>query len=205
MTTLNDLVATVSGALRDTALLTWTQGEIEDLVNQGIDEVGTLYPREVLEAITITSSKSYALTADFLNIFRVDIYSSAGSYKFRLDHGIGDANSGWETHAGILLIPPSLSFTAGDVMRVFGYARYAQLAASSSTTEMDATAIWGVKVFAVAEAYQNLIADRVKYQQWQVESGNSDVTSIALAQLAQAAARRWERAQLRLRRHRRTG
>lgn len=206
MTTLSDIRTQVSRDLRDTGNDTFSPDEVDDLINQGIDAVSALYPREVRERVTISSGvKTYDLTADFVSIFRVDIYDSGDSFRFTLDAGTGPANSGWEYFAGLFRLPPSITWTAGDKADIFGYARYVQLSASSSTTDMDSTAIWGVRAFARAEAFQNLIADRSTFQQWQAASGNSDVTAIALAQLAANASRRWDRAQQRLRRPRRTG
>jgi hypothetical protein len=208
MTTLLDLRTYVARDLRDTGFDTWSESEVDDLVNMGIDAVGDLYPREAVDAASSISgsTKTYDLATDFTNIYRVDIYSSAGTYKFTLPHGIGEGpNSGWELHGGILYLPPSVTFTSGDGLRVFGYARYAQLSVSSQTTDMDATAIWGARAFARMEGFMSLIADRANYQQWQSQTGNTDVTAIAMAQLAANARRDWDRAKQRLRRMRKLG
>lgn len=207
MTTLLELRTAVARDLRDSGFSTWSQSEIDDLVNLGIDEVSEVYPREVVDSASSISAgvKTYDLATDFTNIYRIDIYSTT-TFRFTIPHGIGAGpNSGWELHGGILYLPPSVTFTAGETLRAFGYARYVQLDAASSTTEMDARAIWGVRQFARSEGFQNLIADRTQFQQWQTASGNTDVTAIALAQLAANAQRRWDRARQRLRRMRKTG
>ena len=203
MATLADLRTGLSRDLRDTSNATFSVSEIDDLINQGIDAVGDLYPREIVQTIGTVSAGvvSYAASS-YTRVYRLDVYTSAGSYRTEIPQGIGGANTGWEFHGGIIYLPPSYTWTAGDTLRAFGYGRYVQLSASTQTTDLDATATWAVRVFGQKEAFERLISDRVKFQQWQSNSNATDVTALGLAQLASSARQRWRNEQIRLRRMR---
>jgi len=203
MTTLSDLETRLASELRDAAHNTWSVAELDYLINQGIDAVADFYPKDIVQTIGTVASgtTSYAITS-FTNIYRLDVYTSGGSYRGEILNRIGPANSGFETHGGVLYIPPAYSYPAGDTLQAWGYGRYIQLSVSSSTTDMDVSAINAVMVFAVAEAYGRLISDRTQFQQWQSNTTGTDVTALGLAQLASAARNRWREERNRLRRMR---
>ncbi len=207
MTTLADLETYCARDLRDTGNATWSTSELDDLINQGIDALADVYPKEIVQTIGTVAANTYSYAASsFTNIYRLDIYTSDGSYRMTLEPGIGDGpNSGWELHGGVVYLPPSYAWTAGDTLQAWGYGRYLQLSASSSTTDLDASGVWAVRVFVQAEAFGRLIADRAKFQQWQSSSNNTDVTALGLAQLAAGARQRWREERNRLRRMRKMG
>ena len=206
MTTLANLETTVARRLRDSGNATWTTAELDDLINQGIDEIADFYPREIVQTIGTVSAGviSYAVSS-YTNIYRLDIYTSAGSYKDTLPSGIGGANSGWEMHGGVLFLPPAYSYTAGDTLKAWGYGRFTQLATSSSVTDLDQSAIWALVTYCQAEGLSQLVDGRANFQQWQSSPGNTDVTATALAQIANGARVRWRDEQRRLRRMKKTG
>lgn len=204
-TTLAQLETMVARDLRDTGNNTWNTNELDDLINQGIDAVSEVYPKQVYDtSLTILANTwTYAIPSSFNRdgIYRVDIFTSAASYRYTLGSAQGDGpNSGWETHAGVLFLPVSVSFVSTDLIRLFGYGRFAQLSSSSDTTDMDSTAIWGMRVFARSEAYDKLLQDRAKFQQWQAQTNNTDVTAAVLNGIAFSARRRWKEERDRLRR-----
>jgi len=207
MTTLANLITYVSQDLRDSANNTWSSSEVTDLINAGIDTLSDLKPFEKIDTTTISAGvKTYALPSSLSLVYRVDVYTTSGSYSWTIPPAQGDGpNAGWEVHASILHLPPSVNWTAGETLRLYGYGRYVQLAASSSTTDLDTALIWALRAWCKVEAFQQLIADRVRYEQWQVSSANIDVTPIALGQLWLSSRRRWEQEQQRLRRMRKLG
>ena len=207
MTTLADLETQVSRDLRDTTNAVFSVAEVDDLINQGISALASFYPKQVVQTIGTVSAGVYSYSASaFTRIYRIDIYSSAGSYKSTLDGYIGGSpNTGWEQHGQVVYLPPLVTFTAGDTLRAFGYGGYIQIAASSNSTDLDTDAIWAVRVFAQVEAFERLLADRATFQQWQASPGNTDVTAMALASLARSARARWLGEQQRLRRLRKVG
>lgn len=202
MATLSDLRTYVSQDLRDTSNATFSTAEIDAFINQGIDALASFYPREIVQTIgTVATGVSSYSMGTLTRVYRVDIYTSAGSYRTTMTHGVGDGpNSGWETHNGVLYIPPSWSWTAGDTLRAFGYGAYVQLSASTQTTDLDTSGTWAVRVFATAEGLARLINDRVKFQQWQSDSNNTDATLLSIVQARAQARDRWREERQRLRR-----
>lgn len=205
MTTLANLETTISAALRDSANATFTLSEVDDLINQGIDAIGAFYPREVIDySLTVSASAfTYAVPSPMTRVYRVDIYSSADSYKATLGKAIevyDGPNSGWELHGSVLYFPPSYYYTTGDKLMLFGYGGYTQLSASSSTTDLDASAKWALVAFCQNKAFGRLAMDRGLYQQWQTTSGNTDVSMAALAQARAQARQEWRDEMARLRR-----
>ena len=206
MATLSDIRTLVARDLRDTANTTWSTNELDDRINQGIDALSAFYPKEIVSNFATVSASVTSYTAtSFTNIYRIDTYSGT-TYMGSVQHGIGEGpDSGWELHAGIIWLAPSFPLTAGYVLRAFGYGGYIQLSASSSTTDLDTSGLFAVRVFVQVESFAQLIADRAKFQQWQTDSNNTDVTALGLAQLYQGATQRWAREVTRLRKMRKLG
>lgn len=208
MTTLANLITYVSQDLRDSSNATFSTTEVTDLINRGIDVLGSVFPREIVSNSTTISSgvTTYALPTGMTYLYRADIYTDAGSYYSTLGRGTGEGpDSGWETHADTLYLPPNLNLSAGYTLRLWGYGNWTQLSVSSATTDLSTTAQWALRLFCQSEALGLLLIDRAKFQQWQTASNNTDVSAIGVAQLYQIASRRWEREVSRLRRLRKTG
>lgn len=206
MTTLADLRTRLAAELRDPTNATWNTTELDYLINQGIDAVAAFYPKEIVQTVGTVSAgvNSYAVSS-FSSIYRLDIYTSAGSYRTEVPHAIGGANTGWEMHGGVLYLPPSRTYTVGDTLRAWGYGGYIQLSASTSTTDLDVSAINAVLVFAEVAAYSRLTADRAQFQQWQANTNGVDTTALGLAQLQSGARATWRDERSRLRRMRKSG
>jgi len=202
--TLSDIRTQLSYDLRDISNDTWSTTELNYLVNQGLDALADFYPREIVsEFATITSGTfSYSASA-FTRIYRIDIHNSSGSYRMTLESGIGDGrDSGWETHAGYVYLPPNWPLDAGDRLVGFGYGRYTQLVNDGDSADADTAGVNAVLVFCQVEAFQHLLNDRSAFQQWQASPGNTDTTLLALNQTAYSLRRRWREEQTRLRRMR---
>ena len=203
MATLADLRTYVSRDLRDASNTTFTTTEVDDLVNQGIDALADVYPKEIVSVVGTVATNVYTYpVTDYTNIYRVDIHDPASSptYQAEVPHAYEGRNSGWETHAGVLYLPPNWPLTAGRWIRAFGYGRYVQLSASTQTTDLDSSGIWAVRVFAQSRGFARLLMDRALFSQWQAQPGNTDTTAIALNQLAYSAKQDWAAERQRLRR-----
>jgi hypothetical protein len=204
--TLSDLRTYVARDLRDTSNQTWSTAELDDLINMGIDELASFYPKEIVSNFATVSAGvvSYAASS-YTNIYRIDQYSGT-SYMGTLAHGIGDGpDSGWELHAGVLWLPPTFTIPTGYLLRGFGYGGYVQLSASTQTTDLDTSGVWAVRVFAQVEGFSHLLADRAKFKQWQIDPQNTDVSLLQMSQLYQGALGRWAREVRRLRKVRKLG
>lgn len=206
MATLSDLRTYVARDLRDTTNSTWSTTELDDFINQGIDELATFYPKEIVSTIGTVSAGvvSYAVSS-YTNIYRIDQYSGT-TFMGSLAHGVGEGpDSGWELHAGVLWLPPTYPPPTGYTLRAYGYGPYVQLSASTQTTDLDTSGIWAVRVFAQVEGFAHLLADRAKFKQWQTDQQNTDVGLLQMNQLYGVAASRWARQVNRLRKIRKLG
>lgn len=208
--TLSSIRTMVRRDLRDPNGATWTDSEIDDLINSGIDWLNGFYPKEAIQTTAFTqpvsgSVFSVALT-DVSWPFRVDSYDDSGKFKETVLPSTSDGpNSGWEVHNGIMFLPPHYTLSSPGTLRIFGYSTFIQLASSTSTTDMDYSGINAVRVWAQAEAFSRLLSDRVTFQQWQVQSGNSDVSALSMNQIALSNQQRVRREEARLRKMRRIG
>ncbi len=208
--TLSTLRTSVRSDLRDTAGATWSDTEINDLINSGIDWINGFYPKGGDSVTAYTQPVSGALfsvaLADVNWPFRVDVFDGSGKYRETLLPNSGDGpDSGWEVHNGTIFFPPHYAISDTGTLRIYGYTGYVQLSASTSTTDMDVSAIASMRVWVQAEAFNRLLSDRVAFQQWQVQSGNSDVSALSLNQIALSNQARIRREETRLRRIRRLG
>lgn len=202
MATLSDMRTEVSRKLRDTSNEIWTTTEVDDAINQGIDALAAFYPREIVSnfATVAAGVQSYAASS-FTNIYRIEQYSGT-TFKGVIPHGIGGGDSGWESHGSVIYLPAGYTFTTGYVLRAYGYGAYVQLSASTQTTDLDTSGQWAVKVFAQVECISALLNDRVKFQQWQVDTNSTDVTLLALTQTYNSLRSKWNGERQRLKRMR---
>jgi hypothetical protein len=208
--TLTQLRTSVRSDLRDPNGATWSDTEVNDLINSGIDWVSGFYPNEAIQTVAYTQPISGAVNSVALSAvswpFRVDVYDSSGQYRESLLPSSGDGpDSGWEVHSGIIFFPPHYTLPSPGTLKIFGYAGYVQLSSNTATTDMDTSAISSIRVWAQAEAFNRLLSDRVAFQQWQVQSGNSDVSALSMNQIALSNQARVRREEARLRRIRRLG
>jgi len=212
-TTFSSLLTSLRLSLRDPNGTTWSDGQLGELVNRGIDAIGDVYQSEVIQSTAFTqpisgSVFSVALTTVTWPV-RVDVYDNSGKYRETVRPSSGDGpDSGWETHGGILYLPTRYTLAVGTgTLNVVGYGAWTQIntAQTSSITNLDTTAQNAVKVFVEAEALTMLTFDRAQYQQWQVSSGSSDISALGMNNLALAAQQRWRQEKNRIRRFRKGG
>lgn len=208
-TTLAALTTSVRVDLRDTgATPTFSATELGDLIGAGINALGVFYPKEIVGSVTIAASVySYALPTGMSEVFRVDVYDSDGELDSTLPEGSGSPNAGWQVHADTLFIP-RWSWTTGQTLTVWGYGAWTYIdssSASTATTNLDQNGLLAVRTYVRAHAYESLIADRAKYQQYQQTPGNADATLLGLIQLGEKAQRTWRKKQAELRKMRKTG
>jgi hypothetical protein len=208
--TLSSIRTMVRRDLRDPNGATWSDNEVNDLINSGIDWVNGVYPKDAIQTTAFTQPVSGSVFSVALSdvswVFRVDSYDGSGKFKETVLPSTSDGpNSGWEVHNNILFLPPHYTLSSPGTLRIFGYSTFIQLSSDSTTTDMDVTAINAVRVWAQAEAFSRLLSDRVAFQQWQVQSGNSDVSALSMNQIALSNQQRVRREETRLRKMRRLG
>jgi hypothetical protein len=207
-TTLATLTTRVRRDLRDPASETFSDAEIQDLIGQGIDEIGGFYPQEFVEPIAIIAGTySYALPDGMDGVFRVDVYNDDGTFRCVLPEAEGAGiNGGYQIHAGIMFLPQWGTWTADMSVEVWGYGPWAYIDSSSgsaATTDLPLSGRAALFVFCQVEAFHRLAVDRAKFLQWQATPGNTDVSAIGLASIAREQERRWTAQAARLRKLRR--
>jgi hypothetical protein len=216
-----DLLTSLRRTLRDESTNTWTDAQLGELINQGIDAINTIYPEEAIETLSYTQPVSGSVFSVTLSTvkwpLRIDVYDASNKFVETLRPTLGDgADGGWEMHANILFFPPHYTLNQTGTFRVFGYGEWAQIAAtyttasvavtpSSVTTDLNTRAANAVKVFVQAEALTMLTFDRAQFQQWQVGSGNTDISALGMNNLAMAAQQRWRTERQRIRTFRKMG
>lgn len=228
MATRADIRTQIQRELRDPNGNSWSDEELNDLINSGINAVSDLSPREIREDITYTFPYSIAQNAfgklkevtptnTFFNIFRVEILNSDSQLHTTLPPSANEGSSGgWEWFNGKILIPenyfyPSIAVSVSGnpteqiKLRIFGYGRHPYLTNDVTATTLTDQEQQAVRVYAVAEALSRLMTDRANFQQWQIASGSSDITISELAVLANSARQRWFGERGRLRKMRRLG
>lgn len=194
--TLSALRTIVRRDLRDSgATKTWSDDEVNDMIKWGVQEVSRIRPLETYEEVAYSTPAVGAFyTVDTLSIdsiYRVDVYRNSKyltEVPFSQD---ASAGGGWDFINGKLHMPPYYVMPNGSTLRVFGYKHYTQPTSDASSIELDDDGTNAVRAWVQKEAMFMLISDRVRFQQWQVAAGASDTNSIQLAQLYNAAERRW--------------
>ena len=229
MATRSDIRLQIRRELRDPLGKSWSDDEINDLINAGINAVSDLSPLEKREDITYTfpytlvsggalgKIKEITPATNFYNVFRVEILDKNSNLHTHLppNNGFG-SSTGWEFWDGKVLIPenfvyPSIIVTVdGDdfeqiKVRIFGYARHESLNDDETESTLSEQEQSGVRTYAVSDALSRLMIDRANFQQWQIASGSSDITISELAVLANSARQRWYQERGRLRKMRRVG
>jgi len=208
--------------LRDPNTTTWSDEQLGELTNRGIDAVSAVYPNETIDSVAYTQPVSGSVFTVALSnvrwVTRVDVYDNDGKFRETVRPSSGDGpNSGWETHGGILSLPPRYSLSAGTgTFKIVGYGDWLPISCtyttagvavspSTATTNLDTAALNAVKVFVEAEALSMLTLDRAQYQQWQVSRGAADLSALGMNNLALAAQQRWRQEQRKIRRLRKWG
>jgi hypothetical protein len=228
MATRADIREQIQRELRDPNGNSWSDEELNDLINSGINAVSDLSPREIREDITYTfpysisqnafgKIKEVTPTSEFFNIFRVEILNNSSQLHTTLPPSANEGSSGgWEWFGGKILIPenyfyPSITVSVNGnpteqiKLRVFGYGRHPFLDDDVTATTLTDQEQQAVRVYAVAESLSRLMTDRANFQQWQIASGSTDISISELAVLANSARQRWFGERGRLRKMRRLG
>jgi len=220
--TFSSLLSSLRLTLRDSAVLTWSDAQLGELANRGIETVGTVYPQEVIDSVAYTQGSigvSFPITLTNVNwVSRVDIYDTSGKYCETVRPSSGDGpDSGWELHGSTLYLPPRYALSASTgTAKVVGYGDWSQISATFDTTgaaispstvtvALDNTALNAVKIYVEAECLTMLMYDRAQYQQWQVAHGASDISALGMSNIAMAAQQRWRQEKSRIRRLRKWG
>lgn len=210
--------------LRDPDAKTWSNDEINDLINAGIDAISDLSPIEDTEDYQYTMpntagnnmgiSLSFTPTKPFGNIFRIDVLDSTNRFVETLPISTGNGwGNGWQWFGNKVHLPAGYSYPtylveiSGEkyervTAKIWGYKRHALLTSDGTASDLSDQEKNAVKIYVQAEALQRLMVDRADFQQWQIASGSSDMTISELSVLASSARTRWRMEMQRIRKMR---
>lgn len=199
----------VARDVQDPTFETFTEQEINDLINEGIVELNRIRPKEYVGNVVLTDGvfdyDLYAL-ARIIGVFKVEVWRDDAYYHSPLGATENSA-TGWDFFAGRLLIPSGWAFDATtDTLRIYGYADRDILTLDEEVLDAeDAEDEHLIRAYIKHTVFQRLVADRALYQQWQVQSNNTDVSPTQLLGMEQVYRSTWDRLRNRARRLRRVG
>lgn len=206
MPTLTELRTKVSRDLRDPNKRTFLDTYLDDFINAGAEEVGRVYPPEVIDAIAPVAA-TYAYATECVTAFRAELWRSGRFHTLLTDGQAGDdSQAGWDLFAGMFRLPKTMldaAVPATDEIRLWGYGTYPVLVNPADVLTIDATGEQGIRRFIRAHAFQLMHADRALFKQWQGQSNNTDVTVNQLNQMVAFYTGEWDRTRNYLRRLRR--
>ena len=197
------LRSSVARDLRDPESKTFTPQEVNDLLNLGVVEVSRVYPKQRVDVLTVVEAGQQTYVTDAASIFRVEWlmedYPAQGIPQNSYEHS---SQGGWDFHAGTLYIP--YGYAVGlepsvHSIRIWGYWTRELMTADTDALDGDAEVEFAVRTVALLNGYQRLQNDRLLFQQWLTNTGNTDVSPNQLAQTADLYQSQWREQRQRLR------
>ena len=197
------LRAAILRDLRDPDGETFTEDEVNDLINHAVVEVGRIYPKQQVEELTITADGQTLYPTEAYSLFRVEVLQEdqtpSGIPLNRLDDS---GEGGWDLHAGTLFVPQYVAQRLQadtHTLRIWGYWPRELFSGDTDVLDGDAETEYAVRTVATLNGYQRLQNDRLLFQQWLTNTGNTDVSPNQLAQTADMYQSQWREMRNRLR------
>ena len=201
---LSTLRTAVARDLRDPDLKTFTETELNDLINLGVVEVGRVYSKQDVQELAVEDDGQQIYPTDAIALFRVELIKDSVVYAgVPANAHETTGEGGWDLHGGDLYIPRT--FTAhlkaeeSPTVRIWGYWPRELFAEDTDVLDGDAEAEFAVRTVATLNGYQRLQNDRLLFQQWLTNTGNTDVSPNQLAQTADLYQSQWREMRNRLR------
>jgi len=206
---LSTIRSAVARDLRDPDLKTFTETEVNDLINLGMVEVGRVYSKQDVQELTVDDDAQQVYACGAYALFRVEFIKDSVVYAGVPNNA--DENSGeggWDLHGGNLYVPRAFSshLVADDspTVRVWGYWPRELFSEDTDVLDGDAETEFAVRTVATLNGYQRLQNDRLLFQQWLTNTGNTDVSPNQLSQTADLYMSQWRDMRNRLRTIQRT-
>ena len=179
--------------------------DLQDLMlNYAIVEVGRVYSKQQVVEIAVEQDEQNQFSTEAYSIFRVEVIKDSEVIWGIPPNGASDhVEGGYDLHGGTLFIPRSiasrLTFEGEETLRVWGYWPRETFAEDTDVLDGDAEFEYGVRTVSVLLGYQRLQNDRVLFQQWMTNTGNTDISPNQLAQTADMYQSQWREMRNRLR------
>lgn len=212
-TTFGELKTRVSTVLQDPNQRTFTEALVEELVLDGLTEVGRIAPEQFTEDLTpVANQRVYALRSDDfggdavpeIEVARVEVWDASvepEEFKATVVPAATQplaGDTGWYSWGGELTLPTRTvrglsGYEDAYVVRVWGYSPYVPPAADEDviavSTEVEQAIIWYTRMAAL----ELLMASRDLFTQWQTRSGNTDISMVQLMNQKSVAEAMWQR------------
>lgn len=189
--------------LRDPDGETFTEDEVNDLLNLALVEVSRIYPKQLVEELTPTEDGQYLYPTEATAVFRVDALEEGKDPRYVPSNAHEQSGEGgWDLHGGNLYLP---QYSARGILadthtiRVWGYYPRELFEQDTDVLDGDAETEYAVRTVATLNGYQRLQNDRLLFQQWLTNTGNTDVSPNQLAQTADMYQSQWREMRNRLR------
>lgn len=212
-TTYGALKTRVATTLQDPNGKTFTDGLIEELIQSALVEVGRIAPEQFSEDLTpVANQLTYGVRLDDfggavpeIEVMRVEVWDASQSpeaFVSKVEPAAhttsGGQDSGWYYWGGSLYIPTRtalglVGFEGDYVIRVWGYSPYVMPVDDADVISVSKDVEQAMLWFTRLEAIDLLLASRNLFTQWQVRSGNTDLTPAGLMNERSIAEQQWQR------------
>lgn len=211
-TTYGELKSRVSTVLQDPSNRTFTETLVAELVQNALVEVGRLAPQQFTEDIDYVSGQiTYALRSDDfaaeavpeIEVVRVEVWDptqSPAAFVARVlpastEHARG-SDSGWYVWGGQLTLPTRTATGLEDhigeyVIRVWGYSPYVAPVSDEDIIDVSKELESAIVEYTHLDGLRMLLANRNLFTQWQIRSGNSDISPAGLMNEKSIAQNDW--------------
>ena len=195
--------------LRDPDANTFTDAELNDLLNYAVVEVGRVYPKEQVVELAAEQDAQNQWAIEAFTIFRVEVIQDSEVIFGIPQNTLVDAvEGGFDLHGGTLFIPKyiadQIEYEGTKTLRAWGYWPRETFAEDTDVLDGNAEFEYGVRTVGALLGYQRLQNDRMLFQQWMTNTGNTDISPNQLAQTADMYQSQWREMRNRLRTLQRT-
>lgn len=157
-------------------------------------------PLEIVEIVAPVAA-TYYYPVRCTSVFRAEVFRDDAFWK-SIPVADDGSQSGYDLHANTIWFPKGLIDSmdvALEDIRLWGYAPRLIPTSDSDVLELDALTMFAVRAYAKWQGNLMLASDRSLFDQWQVQTKNTDVSINQIVQMSTSAERAWERARNRVR------
>lgn len=198
--TLSELYAKIGRDLRDADHTTFGTDVLADFIGDGIAEINQIKPNELRLEVTDLDVLG---ALPFTHVWKVEVVKADGYGQEVIppnNDGTTHYQNGWTYFATNLQLPQSVLRVLDQafidvtmVLLIYGYYDRNPLVDDSDVFDGVLEDEQLLRRYVKALGFQALLADRNLFQQWQVQTNNTDVSPTQLTNMAQSAEAEWNR------------
>ncbi len=212
MTTLAELRTKVGLDLRDPDGKTFSDADVDSMVNSALVEIGRIAPARFQEDLDLVENQfEYTLLSGTfseaipeIEVNRVELWDTTSTPMWprqmiapASQAYVNFSNTGWTLRDGVLEVPYDLvRFIGSDVdnylLRVWGYSPYVSVSADADVLPVSGEREQAMRDYVMVLALKRLVNERDLFTQWQTRSGNTDVSPASLMNALNIASADWK-------------